>query len=368
MKYLIYGSFLFVVSFFNFCSDPLSPGDEHLHLLWTVPLSEISNSGFATYDNYLIFKTQIRAGGELYKVSKDGKEVRTAATGGCTDGIPVIDGNTIYTNNCDELYSLQGNDLTEIWKNSEFSWIPIPGVDDLYLYVTDQDLVRALDKFTGNTVWSTQINGKNAGKPEIDDSSIYFATGIDFFKDGYLYSINKRTGEINYEVLIPYIKENSQIGGSSSGVTLWRNYIYVTSTNRYIYCFNKSTGNLIWSYLADAPIEVTPAVSEDKVYFGTLNRTCYALNANTGNFIWTYQDIGSIKVQPLFYQNYVMFFEMGDIIILDKNSGKKILRMYDYENGKYGYFNAYWDTDGKIYASGYQSADQQTFLIAFQFK
>lgn len=369
MKILIYlVNLLTIVFFLSDCDDPLSPTDEHLQLLWKLPLSEVSNSGFSEYDDILLFKTSIRPGGELYKVTKDGINVQKVVTGGCTHGKPIKYNNTIYTNSCDELYALNENDLSVIWKKSNFSWIPIPAADDTYLYVTDKDVVYALEKSTGNTVWSEQIYGKNSVSPAIDGDTLYFATGGDFFKDGFLYSINKLTGRIFYQKLIPYIEANSQKGGSVTGVTIWNNYLFVTSTNRNVYCFNKSTGEQVWKYTADAPIEVTPKVSEDKIYFGTLNRTCYALDVYSGSYIWSFQNLGSMQYEPSFYKNYVMFVENGDVIILDKNSGRKILNLYDFGKVKYGYICAFWDTDGKIFGSGFNESDQQPVLIAFQFK
>jgi outer membrane protein assembly factor BamB len=355
------------VLFFNLCSNPVSPADEHLQELWAIPLNDIAYSGFIVSNNHLIFKTSSVLYGKLYKVTKDGKILKTASTGGCTQGIPVVQDNIIYHNNCDILYSLREDDLSIIWSKSDFTWIPIPAADENYVYVTDLDAVYALEKTTGNTVWTTQIYGKNAANPVIDGDTLYFATGVDFFKDGYLYSINKITGDINYQVLIPYIQENSQIGGSMAGVTIWRNFILVSSDNWIIYCFSKTSGELVWSYKADAPIEVTSKVSEDKVYFGTLNTTCYALNAYTGEYLWSFRGGGSIQFEPSFYQNYVMFKASGALIILDKNSGKKIVLM-DEGKIKYGYEKAYWDNDGKIYAGGYTDSDQKPMLIAFQFK
>ena len=83
------------------------------------------------------------------------------------------------------------------------------------------------------------------------------------------------------------------------------------------YCFHKANGQLIWSFLADAPIEVYPRVSDGMVYFGTLNRTCYALDASTGKQKWSFQGGGSIVLELSFYRSYVMFKSIGALLILE---------------------------------------------------
>jgi outer membrane protein assembly factor BamB len=349
------------------CSDPVSSIDKHFEKLWELPLSEVSNSGIIISDNSLIFKTQVNLAGQLYKVSKDGKNVQTASIGGCTHGIPVVQDNIIYHNNCVySLHALNVNDLSVIWSKTDFTWIPIPAVDENYVYVTDMDEVSALNKTTGSTVWTNNIIGKNSVNPVIDSTVLYFATGS-IFQDGYLYSVNKDSGTINYQITIPYIEQKSQFGGSLGGVSVWNDRIFVPGDNWIFYCFKKSTGELMWSFEADAPMEVTPRVSDDKVYFGTLNRTCYALDVYTGSLIWSYQGGGSISAEPSFYQNYVMFKASGALLILDKNSGNEFLKMSG-TTTDYGFMNAVWDTDGKIYATGYRESDQQAMLLAYQFK
>lgn len=350
------------------CSNPVGPIEDHLQKLWEVPLSEISNSGFAVSNNSLILKTQVNTTGQLYKISMDGKNIQTASIGGSTRGVPVVLNNVIYSNtSAYSLYALNEGDLSIIWSRNGFAWIPIPNADDNYVYVTDLDMISALNKSNGSTVWSTNIIGKNGANPVIDGNTIYFATGIIFKGDGYLYSINKIDGSINYQINIPYLENKSQFGGSRAGVEIWNNQIYVSGDNRIFYCFNKNSGELLWTFEADAPIEATSRVSEGYVYFGTLNRTCYALDANSGMIKWTYQGGGSIKFEPSFYQNYVMFKASGALLVLDKNSGKELFKMSS-STTNYGFMNAFWDADGKIYASGFKESNQKPMLIAFQFK
>ena len=57
------------------CSNPVGPIDEHLKKLWAIPLNKASSSGLTVTDDFLIFKTQPNISGQLYKVSKDGKNI-----------------------------------------------------------------------------------------------------------------------------------------------------------------------------------------------------------------------------------------------------------------------------------------------------
>lgn len=245
---------------------------DHLQKLWEVPLSELSSSGFAVSNNSIILKTQVNTTGQLYKISMDGKNIQTASISGSTRGVPVVLNNVIYYNtSVYSLYALNEGDLSIIWSKTGFVWIPIPTVDENYVYITDLDVVSAVDKATGNTIWSKDIYGKNGANPVIDGNTIYFATGGIFKGDGYLYSINKSNGSIIYEINIPYFEDKSQFGGSRAGVEIWNDQIYVSGDNRIFYCFNKNSGELLWTFEADAPIEATSRVSDGYVYFGTLN-------------------------------------------------------------------------------------------------
>jgi len=348
---------------FGCCSDPTSTSDEHLTKLWELPLESLIATSFIATDNFLIFKTSDNTG-KLYKVSKDGKSVRSASTGGCTRGTPILQSSVIYSNNCSSLYALKESDLSIIWSVTDFGFIPMPVADEKYVYATDRNVLRALDKSDGHTVWYTPKVGKNSANPVISGDTLYFVTW-QLFADGFLYAFNTTDTTILYQRRIPYDSSKSQEGGSEAGVEIWNDRIFVAGSNRIFYCFNKTTGDSIWAFEADAPMDATPRVSDGIVYFGTLNRTCYALDASTGALKWTYRGVGSIILEPSFYQNYVMFKSLGDLLILDKQSGKEVLKM---GSSEFSYDNAYWDVDGKIYAGGYRGSDQQTMLIAYQFR
>ena len=245
-----------LVTFFGSCSDPTSTSDEHLTKLWELPLESLARTSFAVTDNWLIFKTTSNTTGKLYKVSKDGKTVQSFPTGGCTRGTPVLQDSVIYTNNCvSSLYALKESDLTTIWSVTDFGFIAMPVADENYVYATDRNVLRALDKSDGHTVWYTPIVGKNSANPVISGDTLYFVTH-QLFAVGFLYAINKSNGTMIYQRNIPYDSSKSQEGGSGAGVEIWNGRIFVAGSNRIFYCFNKTTGDSIWAFEADAPMEV----------------------------------------------------------------------------------------------------------------
>jgi outer membrane protein assembly factor BamB len=65
-----------------------------------------------------------------------------------------------------------------------------------------------------------------------------------------------------------------------------------------VYCFNASTGALIWNYTTGAPVVSSPAVADDKVYVGSDDNKVYCLNATTGAHIWNYTTNDKVRSSP----------------------------------------------------------------------
>ena len=350
------------------CGFITGPEDSQLHLLWKKELPVESTiafpSGIAIDGNTLYFADDYS---KMYMINTDGSGFKEAhLPNGSTFGVPVIWGNLVVvgTSNAGPIVRYAGiyafNKLTleTMWAKTHFIWTGVPAIDEMYVYATDLDKVYAFDKTSGRQVWSQTIFGKNVYNPVIEGGRLYFATGSIFKRDGYLYCLDKYNGEIVFQDTLPYMPDRSQFGGSPAGVEIWRDYVYVPADNRNLYCFNKHTGALVWKFLADAPMETPPRLSEGIVYTGSLNRTVYAINAKTGVPLWSYQARASIGSNaPQFYKNYVLL-EDQNILIFDKKSGKLIVK-----GGSA--FSAVWNMDGQIFAGGYKG--DKSYIFAYQF-
>ncbi|MDP3830106.1 MAG: hypothetical protein Q8Q47_02475, partial [Ignavibacteriaceae bacterium] len=99
------------------------------------------------------------------------------------------------------------------------------------------------------------------------------------------------------------------------------------------------------------------------VYTGTLNRTCYAVDAITGNLVWSYRTVGSIRrIPPQFHGDKVAFIS-GALIICNKKNGNLIADISTRTGGKYEYLSALWDTDGKMYLTGFNTNSEHLVLV-----
>lgn len=358
------------------CRDMNAPSGGGVELVWKKDLNLIqianASAGITVDGNALYFADTYS---KFFKIGTDGKglrefDIRT----GSTTGVPVIGGELVVVGvsawgantGAAHLYALNKETLETVWAKHNFVWHPVPAIDDRYVYCTEYYKVYAFDKNSGAEIWSADVVGKNVYNPVIDGDRLYFATGLIFQEDGYLYCLNKLSGEIVYQDTLPYMESRSQFGGSPAGVEVWQDYVYVPADNRYLYCFDKNDGSLIWRFLADAPMQTPARVSDGIVYTGSLNRTCYAINAETGDLVWSYQTVGSIdRNPPQFYQDYVLF-ESGDILIFEKNSGKLVAELTP-RNGLYSYFTAAWHSDGKIFTTGFDKNTRKKYVFAYQF-
>ena len=361
MKKLIQIFLIFILTILNSCTSPTESEPDDLELLWKTYLEDWALEGIIANSRYIFFQTSKK----LYKLDKTTLKLFSfSESGGSLFGLPALDNTTIYTGSGGLVEAFDITTLGRKWYHAGFAWVPIVTVDELRLYGTAENTAFALDKATGDIVWqNNNIEGKSAFNSKVNGDRLYFATGLIHRKDGYLYCLNKNTGEIIYRNTLPYMESRSQFGGSMTGVEIWGEYIYIPSDNRNIYCFNKDDGSLVWEFLADSPMQTPPIVSEGILYTGSLNRTCYAIDASTGALIWSYQTVGSIqRIVPQIFNSYVMFIS-GAILIFDKYSGELIADVSGRTGGDYGYFTALWDRDGKIYCTGYEESTQRNVLL-----
>lgn len=65
--------------------------------------------------------------------------------------------------------------------------------------------------------------------------------------------------------------------------------LFGSSANDRLYCLDIATGEVAWSFVADAPIRYAPEVADGKVYFGSDDGLIRCLSLEDGTLVWDYR-------------------------------------------------------------------------------
>jgi eukaryotic-like serine/threonine-protein kinase len=170
------------------------------------------------------------------------------------------------------------------------------------------------------TLWKFKTGGRIYSSPAIKGENVFFGSG-----DGFLYSINKKNGNLNWKF---------QTGGAvHSSPIICNGLIYFSSADGKLYAIDEKMGQLkfsfqskgenqydLWDYYLSSPLIV------DKiVYWACGDSLVYALNADDGDLIWKYKTNGIVHASPT-YANGTIFIGSfdGNFYALDSKWGKPI--------------------------------------------
>lgn len=221
--------------------------------------------------------------------SPDPERIEWEITQGNPSHIVLSDGVGIYTQQKPLL--VKGFNITtgeNLWTKN-ITWTgPITAangkvfvnfITDEYIFEGEQvQEIAALDVFTGDTIWET-----NVGKRETP-----------FYGFGHSIAYGK---------------------------------VYAPNYDGHIYCFNETNGELVWKYYAgdnddylygNYPFHMGPAVADGKVFIASEDNAppqpmvagnkLYALDADTGNVIWSFPGAGGGKGQEFAIADGMLFF------------------------------------------------------------
>lgn len=139
------------------------------------------------------------------------------------------------------------------------------------------DKVFAVDTSNGEILWSVSIGPGYVG-PVIDQNRIYIGTsshGNDPTNE-YLYCINRSDGNVLWRRNI--------YGGIAESILYDTDNIYFTSD--LIYALNKQNGSIQWTYPLDAYSVTKPILKDNAFFTATSGGTMYKVNVIDGSLQW----------------------------------------------------------------------------------
>ncbi|KAF5437845.1 Outer membrane protein assembly factor, partial [Candidatus Methanophagaceae archaeon] len=177
----------------------------------------------------------------------------------------------------------------------------VPAYEDGKFYLTTWIYVGGnvycVDADTGDVIWNQTTPLDTCGSPAVVDGTVY-VTNYNFYGDGKIYAMDATDGTILWQQTIQRTDSTPAVAYGN---------VYVTGgclgfSERQTYCFNATTGNLVWETNTADTIGAwtcSVAVADGKVFVGTEGGEffgyagTYALDALTGDLIWSYPEGGS---------------------------------------------------------------------------
>ncbi|MEM9415144.1 MAG: PQQ-binding-like beta-propeller repeat protein [Planctomycetota bacterium] len=65
--------------------------------------------------------------------------------------------------------------------------------------------------------------------------------------------------------------------------------LFGSSANDRLYCLDVATGDVVWSFVAEAPIRYAPEVADGRVYFGSDDGRVRCMSLDDGELLWDYR-------------------------------------------------------------------------------
>jgi outer membrane protein assembly factor BamB len=384
MKLLI----LFILAILCSCEDnPVKPENEILELLWKIEASDpafldgeiSSGTGSFVTDNeaFYFHNTNGRYNSRVYKISFNGEIEKSSPVIGMhniTKPIYIIDNKLFTTTTWNGIYCLDKSSLGILYKieppieiHEKFI------VDNEKIYYSHGASLRARPLNNGLDFWLTEMKTVIPGQMAVDDSTVYVPTVSNRNQDGFLYFVNKFTGEIKHSAVLPFIEEyNAQMGGSSpAGTVEFGDYVYVGAENWFVYCFDKKTGEKVWEYQLDSPSASPLVISDGMLFTATLNSSCYAIDIYSGDLVWHHYDrTSSFLLTPAVYKEYVVFTNGSSLIVFNKNTGKVVTRLDSSTNESIFYFEICVNKHGQFIVGASQpngsQSEWETLFMSFQ--
>ncbi len=215
---------------------------------------------------------------------------------------PAVAGGRLYVGSADNnLYCLNATNGALLWNFTTGASIPSsPAIASGKVYFGSNDHnIYCLDGISGDLVWSYSTSSFISSSPAV-------AAGCVFIEgDKKLYCVNATSGIPlwNYTFTATSLQcESSPCGYDFlSSPAISNGCVYVGSNffdDNKTFCFNASSGALLWSFPTGGPTYSSPAIAGGRVYFGSSDYKIYCVDATTGSFLWSYTTGNEVRASP----------------------------------------------------------------------
>jgi outer membrane protein assembly factor BamB len=239
---------------------------------------------------------------------------------------PIISGDlVIQGNGLDGISAYRVDTGTLVWSRPLPQGVEASGVlykDRIYIAASD-GTVLALNKTTGEPLWTTSTKSENTAQPSYDSDS-----GTLFVLSGSngVHSFDGLTGKTNW-IYTRQDTSSLSIRGGSLPVLSKNGLLYVGFSEGSFVALNAKSGTVAWEINLNKnkrfrDIEAGAVLDHDRIYVSGFDDKLYALSVK-GEILWRLDEGGyspvKIDGEKIFYATTT-----GKVVCLNKENGKVI--------------------------------------------
>lgn len=246
--------------------------------------------------------------------------------GGVEGGVTQIKDRLFFGSNDGYFYSVSSINGEVIWKlsvRSETLAAPLL-YDGIVYFLTGNNVLHAVDASDGRELWIySRVDNQNfsirgAATPTVKDGSLILG-----FSDGYLVSLDSKTGSLKWETLL---NKNKRFRDLDSTPVIDGDFVYVTGYDSHLYCVKVKSGELAWKLEPGGFGKAL--VIEDRLFYSTSGGEVLAINKKLGSILWRFKLKEGIATSPMVYKKYLVFGESdGALRVLHQETGKEITHL-----------------------------------------
>lgn len=199
-----------------------------------------------------------------------------------------------------------------------------PVFDGSFMYVGEQNQLRALDRYSGKEVWKFTVQGVITGSPVIRGGRLIFST------ERVLYCLDKRKGAEFWRYEAP--------GGffTDTDVRVYEDMVLSGDTSGRLTALSIKTGKKVWTYSPPAgPLSVVPMetnyvyffgrleAADGRVMVGSADGTIAALRSDTGQTVWSTKKSQAVSAMVVLGHSIAVAVKNSGIFVFDIRTGKE---------------------------------------------
>jgi outer membrane protein assembly factor BamB len=212
-----------------------------------------------------------------------------------------------------------------VWTRGGSSLLEFPPVmwGNRIFQLGDDARLHAIDKYTGQDLWSRRLGALSASTPAVSGTTVY-ATVLSRSprsQAGRVVALNTLNGHFRWSRDLPSRAESSPL--------LDKGKLFFGSQNGTVYALNAHNGNVLWTYHASGAVKASPSLSGGVLYFGDYSGELQAVGEEHGHRLWRSGSGGALLGSGTFYSTPAVMYGR---VFLGNTDGR--VYAYDASTGK----------------------------------